>query len=529
MSSGGETHDHSVSIASVRGEGLIAIGINTKIFIVIHDGVKEQTGVVDDGQVVRGVAFLQSSTGSRYLVSGGDGKRINMYSIPTLKGISEEQSNLFSAGIPLSFSVGPHTKRITHVATCGDSTILFADKFGEVYRLSLTWTPDQTPNSGVTTTMIKCGSAPVFLLQHFSVISTFFLSSPISGKSLMDHSTENGNEKTRTMLPLIGRRLFTCDKDRHARVSCYPDTFRIEQFLWNETPQSVVTSITEIPDPTGLGKNSYFVVGCFNGMIHLWVADNTLLDASTSEPFTLLTTLSPEDVGVVNSTIPTTADDGATTRAVVSLVHVDMSSSINTEIHTNGKSNTQGIFIAYAGIKDVIFVPLKYDISTQKLSFSMETIKQTHLESFPLAMIGLNNDSAFLLGRDGCPRILRLIHKETESTIQLVKECYAELEKEIVNYTQGAADGTLLLRDMNLFALWNYDAVDPRTRKRNARAVSEDDDDNEDGNGSVEGVDTSAAANNTANTTTNGDTVEKKNMEQMVGSKVPRTESGGVV
>ncbi|KAH9578440.1 hypothetical protein LSM04_008696 [Trypanosoma melophagium] len=522
MSRGVETHDHSLSIASVRGEGVIAIGISTRIFVVIRDGVGEQTGVVDDGQVVRGVAFLQSPTGSCYIVSGGDGKRINMYSIPSPKGMfasKMEQSELFSAGIPLSLFVGPHTKRITHVATCGDSTILFADKFGEVYRLSLTWTPDQTSNSGVTTTVVKCKSPPIFLLQHFSVISTFFLSSPISGKKLIYHSTENENEKTTTTLHIVGRRFFTCDKDRHARVSCYPETFRIEQFLWSEAPQSVVTSITEIPDPTGLGKNSYFVIGCYNGMVHLWGADNTLLDASAVETFTLLATLSPQQLGV----IPTAAGDGAISRAVVSVVHVAMSST-DSGIHADGESNTQGVFIAYDGISSVIFVPLTYNPSNQKLSFSVETTIQTPFESFHLAIIGLDSNSAFLLGRDGRPRVLQLTRRETKSTIQLVDRCYEKLEQEILNHTQDGAAGTRL-RDINLFALWNYDTVDPRRRKRNARDVSDDED--EDGNCSMGGVNTSAAnTDNAISAVANGkdNMVEKKKGEQVAGSKMSRSE-----
>ncbi|RNF00575.1 hypothetical protein TraAM80_07479 [Trypanosoma rangeli] len=474
-------HGHTLSFASMREECTVALGIATKIVLAFSGEAGAQMLTVDDGQVIRGIAFLRAPSGALCVAAGGDGKRINIYHAG-LTGTSPEAQSHASSGrvgeLRLVFSFGPHTKRITHVAAYGD-TILFADKFGEVFRLGLAW--------GLGDSLALAPSdatLPIFILQHFSVMSTLFLSAPIR------RTTTDATET---------RRLFTCDKDCHVRVSCYPDTFRIEQFLWTEAPQSVVTSIAEVPNLSEMQRRSYFVTGNFDGKVHLWVADNTLIAACPTEPFTLIGSLSALKEADLNA-------EGAA--AVISVVYATTSSLPDGVNKHAGMGYAHGVLVAYANTNDVVFVPLLEREDDHRLSFAVENVTRTRLDSPPLAMVGLATDSALLLKRTGRVQVLQLVGvADQEAVIHLAEPRHAALETAVGELVK--ENGGTLLEAMNLFSQWQYDAVDPRTRNvGKVRAASDDVDDNNEDDG--EDVADSAP-------------VEDK----LAGGKRGRVESGG--
>ncbi|KEG15294.1 hypothetical protein DQ04_00121260 [Trypanosoma grayi] len=455
MTTSSEVHGYSLSAASLRGERVVVFGVVKNIILAINDGTDEHAFVVNDDQVVRDVALLETPGGACCVVSGGDGKRINVYNVPSVQGTKDQsiQHNGTHTGtLALAFSFGPHSKRITHVATSDDATILFADKFGEVFRLGFLWGPNQN--------IMAAGGevAPVFLLQHFSVMSTFFLSAPLRQPKCGQDSLQTAS--TRAGLA-ASRRLFTFDKDRHARVSCYPETFRIQQYLWTDAPQSVVTSITEIPDTAESGRYSYFVVGCHNGTVHLWVADNMAPSECIADPFTLIGSI------VAQKSVPKGDEEVS---AVVSVVCLT-SSSPGSDSRVD-ESHSRGILITCANTMDVIFVPLRKSDDNHKLLFCADGATRTRLESFPVAMVGYSTDSALVLQRSGRVQVLQLTHGDGPVVAHLAEAQHAPLEKAIGGLLQGPL--RTLLSEMDLFAQWNYDAVDPRARKKNTRASSED-------------------------------------------------------
>ncbi|EKF32543.1 hypothetical protein MOQ_003604 [Trypanosoma cruzi marinkellei] len=457
----GGTYDYTLSGASMRDGCVVVLGITTKIILVTSSETGGEVLSVNDGQIVRGVALLRSPNGALCVAAGGDGKRINVYRAEPMETflVSQARPNNVGAGeLKLLFSFGPHTKRITHVTTCDGNTILFADKFGEVFRLFLVW----GLNDSLTMAQSDA-AAPMFLLQHFSVMSALFLSAPICQRTPDMKET---------------RRLFTCDKDCHVRVSCYPETFRIEQFLWTESPQSVVTSIAEVPDFSEKKRYSYFVTGSYKGKVHLWAADNALTNVSPTEPFTLFGTIfAPEQVDM--------NEEGAA--AVVSVVYITSSSSHGESDRHAANGFLHGILIAYANAKDVVFVPLMESVDDHRLFFSLDGMTRTRLDSSPLAMVGLANNSALVLGRNGCVHVLQLVGVTGEGApVCLVESRQVAMETAIKEIEK--EHGGILFEKMDIFSQWHYDAVDPRTRKTiGTRMDSEEDedenndDDNKDG------------------------------------------------
>lgn len=248
----------SLSTATCLDKAL-AIGYGKKVILGRFSAVTADAGscvdttvMKDDDDMVRSLAFLKIPDGPLCLVSAGDAKKINVYNIAS----SEDLKDLSVPATSPCFSFGPHSKRITHLATTSDGIIVFADRFGEVYRLRLSWSPDHhiEPEGSAS-------SPVVFLLQHFSFLTCLFLSSPIMRRERISNTEECDQ--------IFCRRLFTCDKDCHIRCSRFPETYAIEQFLWGKLPssegstsgtsnpssaceQSIVTAIMEIPSPGSL-------------------------------------------------------------------------------------------------------------------------------------------------------------------------------------------------------------------------------------------------------------------------------------
>lgn len=230
-----ESPSPSLSTATYLDKAL-AIGYGRQVILGRFSAVAADVGtcvdttiINDEDGMVRTVAFLPIPDGPLCLVSAGDGKKIHVYN---LSSSEEDQERRVSVTTPC-YSFGPHTKRITHLATNSEGTIVFADKFGEVYRLRLCWSPEHHVEPDGDT-----ASPASFLLQHLSMFTCLFLSSPIRRMEKICSTEERDNT--------FCRRLFTCDKDARVRCSRFPETYVIEQYLWRKLrPTAKTTANTD--------------------------------------------------------------------------------------------------------------------------------------------------------------------------------------------------------------------------------------------------------------------------------------------
>ncbi|KAK7194749.1 hypothetical protein NESM_000394900 [Novymonas esmeraldas] len=507
--------------------------------------------VVDDGQVVRAVAFLQIPDGPLCIVSAGDGKYINVYNVSSWRQnnpnalrnssddegeggranvVADEVRGTVSSGTPPSavqqeglskaeywqpaFRYGPHTKRITSLATCAEGTVVFADKFGEVYSIRLSWSPSHTIEVDGDATR-----PATFLLQHFSIISTLHLTDPVPRIEPVAATEERSG--------LACRRLFTCDKDCHARVSRFPEAYVVEQFLWSRSAtQSPVTCVAEIHymedaavydtsyHDTAARVNkqnkslnapySYYVTGTYAGDVHFWAARNNIPVDSDAETIHLISSFRPQ-----------TADGEP--EDVGSVVGVVLLSGCLDRLghRRHPRDCPRGVLIAYERCSDVVFVPLYDNVGTYAMHPAMVSATRTPLEARPTAAVGCNDATAFVLQRSGRVSFLRLCDVDPPSTGEARKTCtfnanihvevqelpvrLPHLEERIRSVMGGAAvaeDGAATeavteLEALDLCASWRYEAVDPRARRHgndgddNASNPPSGDDDGGDGDGAT--------------------------------------------
>ncbi|KAG5469329.1 hypothetical protein LSCM1_02544 [Leishmania martiniquensis] len=507
--------------------------------------------VVDDGQVVRAVAFLQIPDGPLCVVSAGDKKLINVYNVSSErhnnpKALQNSSSDVdddisdgqgggdgetdtadcvggdhrrsFIAGPPPtssrgkelaeaeywkpSYQYGPHTKRITSLATCPEGTIVFADKFGEVYRIRLSWSPSHTIEVDGDST-----KPAAFLLQHFSTISTLYLTAPVPRIEPVAASEECSG--------VACRRLFTCDKDRHARVSRFPETYVVEQFLWTRCAvQSAVTCVTEIAyvedeavydssyykNAARVNKQnkllnapySYYVTGTHAGDVHFWAAKNNLPIESNSETFHLISTFRPHTAGGQPE------DFGPVVGVVMLTSGMD---DLGCPRHP--RDCPRGVLIAYERCTDVFFVPIYDNVGAHSMHPVMVSASRTPLDARPAAVASSNDATAFVLKRNGCVSFLHLSAAAPSETGVPAKTCsfnanipvkvqelpvrmpyLEERIKAVMCRPAALADGGPTgsgsdqlseLEALDLCASWRYEAVDPRARRqRNDESGDED-------------------------------------------------------
>lgn len=475
----------SLCTASLLGKAL-AVGFGRLLFLTRFSAAATPTcfdaGMTDDGQLVRSVAFLEIPNGPVCLVSAGDNKMINLYNVSNKGEGGAASEKDFSKPC---FSYGPHTKRITHVIASQEGVVIFADKFGEVYRLGLTWSPEHRVE------VHGNGAAPAsFLLQHFSIFSALFLTSPV-----LRAEGVAGTEDEANVLP---RRLITCDKDNHVRVSRFPESYCIEQYLWGkEKTQSVVTAITEIPllQTTGaslfgkttvttadggvslvmdaargstqeLGAQTYLLLGFRSGAVALWCGRNGLPQNSTETVFTLLQTFPPEgSAGVVGLCCAVAnRDTNGVTR------HPD--------------DTPMGFFVAHEGSCEVLFYPILCSAQST-LRASREQMRRVEVPHPVLALRRCSAAGAVVLTRAGtlhfvelCPAQGLQHNKSLESqefTVQ-IRSDYALTDMEgLLKRHCFPAEG-ISLANIHLWAQWENEVLDPRARKRPHTEDDEDDD-----------------------------------------------------
>lgn len=535
----------SLSVATLQRKAVV-MGFGTK-FIIGRYPLDESFSpspynsvLVDDGQLIRAVEFLQIPDGPLCVVTAGDNKFINVYNVSSWKqnnplavqdsssddddgskdadgqsshgdaaahvsevdllnddarraaskqvraGAKERKELAKAEYWKPSYQYGPHTKRITSLATCPEGTIIFADKFGEVYRLRLSWSPQHTIEVDG-----DAAKPATFLLQHFSILSTMFLTSPIPRLEPVASSEDRSSAAC--------RRLFTCDKDRHARVSRYPEAYVIDQFLWTRSAaQSVVTCVAEIAymedaavydtmynaNPDRVNKRnkafnapySYYATGTYAGDVHFWAARNDVPLESNEESFRLISTFHPRVAGGAVEELG----------AVVGITAV--ASGIDRFGYPRHPRDTpRGVLVAYERSPDVFFIPLYDNMGAYALHPAIVATTRTTLTACPAAMVASNDATAFVLKRDGTVTFLRLCDVAAPATGQPTKTCsfnaniHVELkemevkmpylEERIQSVMCGAvatsATGAAQteLEALDLSAPWRYEAVDPRTRK----------------------------------------------------------------
>lgn len=497
------------------------------------------TVLIEDGQLVRAVAFLHIPDGPLCIVSAGDSKFINVYNVSSWRehnpdaavDSDDEEENAPIEANPAtdtstpaptaergavapqqwtpSFRYGPHTKRITHVATTNDGSIVFADKFGEVHQIRLAWSPSHTIEvDGDEKT------PATFLLQHFSIMSTLFLTSPVPRRDPVASTEERSN--------VACRHLFSCDKDCHTRVSRYPETYVVEQFLWARgTEQAVVTSVAEIPllaeeaahgareDGEKADKRfnppySYYATGDSKGRVHFWAASTTASVYAPEPVFQLITSYTPQ-------LLSGEAEAGA----VVAITYVTVTHDDDGRpLHP--RDCPRGVLVAFTNLTDVVFLPLFDNMGKYRLHVAQVGATRTHLAARPLAMVGSNECTALVLQRDGRVVFLQLsglgsVVEERRSGgdakicdfnanvtvgVTFAEESMPRLETTLQKV---ASDAAVSLDTLDLTAQWRYDAVDPRTRKGRQRDGDGDGDgdsadDGEEDDDTAEGKDTAAVS-----------------------------------
>ncbi|KAG5468977.1 hypothetical protein LSCM4_02370 [Leishmania orientalis] len=530
----------SLSVATLPRKAVV-MGFGSKLIIGRYPLGDDTTPsphnsiVVDDGQVVRAVAFLQIPDGPLCVVSAGDNKFINVYNVSSekqnnpnaLQNSSEDdegndeggkgtadrvddvqRKNSTTSAQPASFKrqrlakaeywkpsyqYGPHTKRITSLATCPEGTIVFADKFGEVYRIRLSWSPLHTIEVDGDST-----KPATFLLQHFSTLSTLYLTAPVPRIEPVAASEERSG--------VACRRLFSCDKDRHARVSRFPETYVVEQFLWTRCAvQSAVTCVAEIThvedaavydssyyqNAARVDKQnkllnapySYYVTGTHGGDVHFWAAKNNVPIESNNETFHLICTFRPRAEGGEPE------DFGPVVGVVMLTSAVDPFGSPRHPCDC-----PRGVLIAYERCSDVFFVPLYDNVGTHGMHPAIVSASRVPLDARPAAVVGSNDATAFVLKRNGHVSFIHLNAVAPPTTEMRAKTCSFNanfpvevqelpvrvpyLEERIkavmcrpaaVKQGTPAADGADQLSELevlDLCASWRYEAVDPRARRQ---------------------------------------------------------------
>ncbi|CUF81756.1 Hypothetical protein, putative [Bodo saltans] len=285
----------SFHLTTMESERLIVAAFDEKIVLsrlAVQNGTVELLRTWSASQRVRSVVLFQHQSSKKILLAAaGDGKQVHCYDVSNfaLNATTTAAPAVSETGAPnLVFTYGLHQKKISHVCAADDDIVL-ADKFGEVYRLQLAYDEststfsatiaeanlldggdddddddDKTSNKTPVVVATSGNGAPMFgkqsasfMLQHFSLLTQLY------------------------MTDCVPRRLLSCDREGHARVSKYPHTFVIDQFLWNDAPQAPITCIAELSDTQCEGN--VIVTGDGKGRVTFWCDAVKVVSASLSE------------------------------------------------------------------------------------------------------------------------------------------------------------------------------------------------------------------------------------------------------
>ena len=231
------TTEATVAVVCCPVANIIAVSLGRVLYMAQYSADFSQTEqyatwTSPEGDDIRALAFacgVNQHTSLKsvgpVLAVAGDLKQVKLVA-PFATGAAADSSKMVLS------TYGPHIKKIqviTPVPTSKGShpqpgrtvvnSFLLADKFGDVLlhhvvmndaKDSVLWAPED----------------PGFSLQHLSIFTSL---------ALVPGSTKSSP------------RMISCDRDNHVRVSRYPDTHYIDNYLWGPRPQTCVAVIATSP------------------------------------------------------------------------------------------------------------------------------------------------------------------------------------------------------------------------------------------------------------------------------------------
>lgn len=398
-----------------------------------------------DSQRIRAVAFMKLENGPVCLVTAGDNKKVNVFDAEAALAADS------TAAIVPMFHYGPHNKKIQSLCTGSDGSVVLSDKFGEVYKLQLTYNSssntvdvekvtvtngdDDVDESDDENNKAEADSAPAaaastlsekrdptavsFLLQHFSLIINSMLTSANP------------------------RRLITCDRDGHVRVSRYPNTYNIQQYLWNEAPQSPITALVELDKLEC--EERVIALGDRAGRVAIWSQDRS---NSRSDEFSRLAVIDiSRMIAASEMKCASAAEaDFATKHGVVSLVFV-----------SNTSSDSFGVLVVVEGVSDLYFIPVR--VGGYSVQCSADTVSRVPLPSVAVGAVGLTQSSALVLlkRKEDRAQVVCLEGDGPHTSTRLDIRALPETNKALTS---------LSIEDLDVFLHWRPTAAqDPRIQR----------------------------------------------------------------
>lgn len=495
----------SFHLTTMESERLIVAAFDEKIVLsrlAVQNGTVELLRTWSASQRVRSVVLFQHQSSKKILLAAaGDGKQVHCYDVSNfaLNATTTAAPAVSETGAPnLVFTYGLHQKKISHVCAADDDIVL-ADKFGEVYRLQLAYDEststfsatiaeanlldggdddddddDKTSNKTPVVVATSGNGAPMFgkqsasfMLQHFSLLTQLY------------------------MTDCVPRRLLSCDREGHARVSKYPHTFVIDQFLWNDAPQAPITCIAELSDTQCEGN--VIVTGDGKGRVTFWCDAVKVVSASLSEEsitspkksdgtFKRLTVIDlsafhAESLAHQSSSSgdDSSAATGATGAASTTARAPAATGVVGLALLHNKAADAFGVLMALDKVDDLFFCPIRDG------GFSIEVCSSS-ITRVPVSrpVVGL-----VTAGPASALAVLRRGAESTEHSIVVLESDGCEDSSrvrvvDVANSMLAAELNTLGLETLDLFAYWRPTAAkDPRA----AKLQQEDDDEAEDNEG----------------------------------------------
>ena len=382
---------------------------------------------------LQSVAFTKWSTGTEFnvcaiafmpplhkladpmLVISDEGKRVLLYSPMTEAKV---------------LSIYPATKKVQILHPLTPDSILMADKFGDVYLHRIQGRNTDSPS--------WVDGEPQFVLQHLSIFTALAIV-PAAGTS--------------------AARVISCDRDDHVRVSRYPDTFYIDNYLWGPAPQTPVVSIAVA---TQSDCSSYVLLGTATGRVAIWRLKPTNIQPAVETE----TQPNLEELVVVH--------DATEKGCVVGAVHLVSSED----------SRADGFVVAYEQSDNLCFfsIPALAAKSPAKATIDVVSgdtiaVSSTRLQfgGLPLALEAFqsrhaSSNRAVILQRDGTMSWVTLVVGARNS---------AEIHVSAISNNNMAIqlqEWRAALETVDVKATWNTSISDPRSRKAGGDGSDDDDD-----------------------------------------------------
>jgi hypothetical protein len=228
----------------------------------------------------------------------------------------------------------------------------------------------------------------------------------------------------------------------------YPDAFIIEEYLWNDSPQSPITCVAEIDD--GGCKGTVFALGDRAGRVTVWGSRvSSDVDAQGSRRvergYRVAARINPAD--------------GEGSGGVSSIIYLE-----------NSTASTAELLVGYV---DAAFMRLAtVRIGGFSASVESETIQKIPVPQRVVTVVGLGKSTALAFLRDGTTLLIRIDSKQSPLARALVSPMRAPWLSHLAHWEEQC-------NAINLFREWEPCTLDPRHRGAH-KEESDDDDDTRD-------------------------------------------------